>query len=65
MPTADVTLELSSGGTLRLRLDWTTGTGHGHGKESKHRAASIRSSNDSPASPSRFSLKRHKTKEKE
>lgn len=68
MPTADVTLELSgNSGTIRLRLDWTTGGSHGSVKDLKHghRAASIKSSAESPSSPSRFSLKRHKTKEKE
>jgi hypothetical protein len=68
MPSADVTLELSgNSGTIRLRLDWTAGNSHANIKDLKHRdrAASIRSGTDSPSSPSRFSLKRHKTKEKE
>ena len=68
MPTADVTVELSAGaGIIRLRLDWTMGVSHGSVKDLKHRdrAASIKSSTDSPSSPSRFSLKRNKTKEKE
>jgi hypothetical protein len=73
MPTADVTLELSGGtGTLRLKLDWVAG--NVGSKDMRHRAASIRGSiidghtgggEKGPDSPSRFSLKRNKTKEKE
>jgi hypothetical protein len=81
MPTADVWIELSAGsGTVRLRLDWTAGVGNGNGHhhlglghgKSRNRAASIKagsirgsSEGPTPESPSRFSLKRNKTKEKE
>lgn len=67
VPDNDFWVDLAGGaGRLRFKLSWSSSAPSIKGGSGvRHRTASIRGSSEAPESPSRFSLKRIKTKEKE